>query len=76
MGAQLRSSPVFATLDLSGDGVHLGFLRLPYSSDDAAWGSVMTPLTVVKNGDGPTALPTGANHGDEYEAPRAVRTCS
>jgi N-alpha-acetyl-L-2,4-diaminobutyrate deacetylase len=72
MDAQLRPSPVSATLDLSADGVHHGFLRLPYSRDDAAWGSFMIPLTLVKNGDGPTALPTGANHGDEYEGPIAL----
>ena len=49
-----------------------GFLRLPYSRDDAAWGSIMIPVTVVKNGEGPTALLTGANHGDEYEGPIAL----
>ncbi len=27
----------------------------------------MIPVTVVKNGAGPTALLTGGNHGDEYE---------
>ena len=27
----------------------------------------MIPITVVRNGEGPTALLTGANHGDEYE---------
>jgi N-alpha-acetyl-L-2,4-diaminobutyrate deacetylase len=52
--------------------VQHGFLRLPYSRDDSAWGSVMIPLTVVRNGDGPTALLTGANHGDEYEGPIAL----
>ena len=29
---------------------------LPYSRDDSAWGSIMIPICVVKNGDGPTAL--------------------
>lgn len=33
----------------------------------------MIPLTVIKNGDGPTALLTGANHGDEYEGPVALQ---
>ncbi len=33
----------------------------------------MIPITVVRNGDGPTALLTGANHGDEYEGPVALR---
>ena len=32
----------------------------------------MQPVTVVKNGNGPTALLTGANHGDEYEGPVAL----
>lgn len=69
---QLTPSPVTATVDFAAPGVNHGFLRLPYSRDDAAWGSVMTPITVVVGGDGPTALLTGANHGDEYEGPIAL----
>jgi len=68
----LRPSPISATVDFSAEGVQHGFLRLPYSRDDSAWGSVMIPLTVVKNGAGPTALLTGGNHGDEYEGPIAL----
>lgn len=68
----MKPSPISATVDFDAPGVSHGFLRLPYSRDDAAWGSVMIPLTVVKNGTGPTALLTGANHGDEYEGPIAL----
>lgn len=68
----LRPSPVSPTVDFDRDGVQHGFLRLPYSRDDSAWGSVMIPICVVKNGKGPTALLTGANHGDEYEGPLAL----
>ncbi|WP_037382394.1 N(2)-acetyl-L-2,4-diaminobutanoate deacetylase DoeB [Sinorhizobium americanum] len=68
----LRPSPISATVDFEADGVQHGFLRLPYSRDDSAWGSVMIPITVVKNGVGPTALFTGGNHGDEYEGPIAL----
>ena len=68
----LPSSPVAATIDLLAEGVSHGFLRLPHSRDDSAWGSVMIPITIVKNGAGPTALLTGANHGDEYEGPIAL----
>jgi len=68
----LRPSPISPTVDFSAEGVQHGFLRLPYSRDDSAWGSVMIPLTVVKNGEGPTALLTGGNHGDEYEGPIAL----
>ncbi|KAA0968098.1 N-alpha-acetyl diaminobutyric acid deacetylase DoeB [Aureimonas fodinaquatilis] len=69
---ELPPSPISATIDLQARGVHHGFLRLPYSRDDSAWGSVMIPLTVVCNGNGPTALLTGGNHGDEYEGPAAL----
>jgi N2-acetyl-L-2,4-diaminobutanoate deacetylase len=68
----LRPSPITPTVDFSAVGVQHGFLRLPYSRDDSAWGSVMIPVTVIKNGEGPTALLTGGNHGDEYEGPIAL----
>nr|WP_322895386.1 MULTISPECIES: N(2)-acetyl-L-2,4-diaminobutanoate deacetylase DoeB [unclassified Yoonia] len=61
------------TIPLDAQGVHHGFLKLPYSRDDSAWGSVMIPITVIANGAGPTALLTGANHGDEYEGPVALQ---
>lgn len=72
MTTHTRPSPISPTIDLDADGVQHGFLRLPYSRDDAAWGSVMIPISVIKNGKGPTALLTGANHGDEYEGPIAL----
>lgn len=68
----MRPSPVSPTVDFSAEGVQHGFLRLPYSRDDSAWGSVMIPITVVRNGMGPCALLTGGNHGDEYEGPIAL----
>ncbi|RCV91677.1 N(2)-acetyl-L-2,4-diaminobutanoate deacetylase DoeB [Billgrantia montanilacus] len=64
---QLRPSPISATVDFDADGVQHGFLKLPISVDESAWGAVMIPVTVVRNGEGPTALLTGGNHGDEYE---------
>ena len=69
----LPPNPIVPTVPFHEDGKHHGFLRLPYSRDDSAWGSVMIPITVVRNGDGPTALLTGANHGDEYEGPVALQ---
>lgn len=67
-----RANPISATVDFERDGVQHGFLRLPHSRDDSAWGAVMIPITVAKNGKGPTVLLTGANHGDEYEGPVAL----
>ncbi len=72
----MKPSPISPTIDFDRDGVHHGFLKLPYSRDDAAWGAVMIPITVVRNGNGPTALLTGANHGDEYEGAVALRKLS
>jgi len=69
----METSPIKPTIPLDQDGCHHGFLRLPYSRDDSAWGSIMIPITVIKNGGGPTALLTGANHGDEYEGPVALQ---
>lgn len=69
----MKPNPISPTIPFDEDGAHHGFLRLPYSRDDSAWGSVMIPISVVRNGDGPTALLTGANHGDEYEGPAALQ---
>lgn len=71
-GPATRANPISPTVDFARDGVQHGFLRLPYSRDDSAWGAVMIPITVAKNGKGPTVLLTGANHGDEYEGPVAL----
>lgn len=68
----LTDNPISATVDFERDGVQHGFLKLPYSRDDSAWGAVMIPITVIKRSAGPTALLTGGNHGDEYEGPVAL----
>jgi N-alpha-acetyl-L-2,4-diaminobutyrate deacetylase len=65
-------NPISATVDFDQDGVQHGFLKLPHSHDDSGWGSMMIPITIAKNGEGPTLLFTGANHGDEYEGPIAL----
>lgn len=66
-------SPVSATIPFDVDGKHTGFLTLAHSRDDSAWGSVMIPLCVIRNGQGSVALLTGGNHGDEYEGPLALQ---
>lgn len=69
----MKPNPITSTVPFDEDGTHHGFLRLPYSRDDSAWGSVNIPISVIKNGAGPVALLTGANHGDEYEGPVALQ---
>lgn len=65
-------TPISATVDFDRDGIQHGHLVLPHSHDESAWGSIMIPICVVKNGTGPTVLMTGGNHGDEYEGPIAL----
>jgi N-alpha-acetyl-L-2,4-diaminobutyrate deacetylase len=66
------TNPISATIDFERDGLQHGFLQIPHSRNDSAWGSIMLPITVAQNGDGPSAILTGANHGDEYEGPIAL----
>src|SRR3546814_19497537 len=68
----MRNSPIKPTVDFAKEGVQHGFLKLPYSRDESAWGALMIPITVVRRGIGPTVLLTGGNHGDEYEGPVAL----
>lgn len=68
----MTTSPVSTDIDFERDGVQHGFLSLPHSHDESGWGMLMIPITVAKNGAGPTALLTGGNHGDEFEGPIAL----
>jgi N-alpha-acetyl-L-2,4-diaminobutyrate deacetylase len=68
----MMNSPITPTVDYSKPGVQHGFLKVPYSRDDSAWGAIMIPITVAQRGNGPTVLLTSANHGDEYEGPVAL----
>ncbi|HET6521982.1 MAG TPA: succinylglutamate desuccinylase/aspartoacylase family protein, partial [Geminicoccaceae bacterium] len=45
---------------------------MPWSRNDSAWGAVRVPVTVVRNGGGPTAPLVAGNHGDEYEGQIAL----
>lgn len=56
-------------IDFEKRGKQVGFLDLPHSVHDDAWGVLRIPLCVIKNGEGPTVILQGGNHGDEYEGP-------
>ena len=66
------ANPISATIDFEREGLQHGFLQIPHSRNDSAWGSIMLPISYARNGDGPGAILTGANHGDEYEGPIAL----
>ncbi len=55
------------TVDFEQEGKQVGWLRLPNSVTRSAYGVLMIPVAVIKNGSGPQILMTAGNHGDEYE---------
>lgn len=61
------------SMDWETEGKQHGYLSVPYSSDESAWGAVRVPITLIRNGSGPTVMFTGGNHGDEYEGPIALK---
>ncbi|MEK0084598.1 N-alpha-acetyl diaminobutyric acid deacetylase DoeB [Benzoatithermus flavus] len=67
-----EESRVSCTIDLDAPGKRAGYLNVPWSRNDSAWGAIRIPIHVICGGDGPTVLFTGANHGDEYEGPIAL----
>ena len=68
----MASSLISSELDFDAEGKQAGYLRLPHSTHVSAYGWQPIPITVLKNGDGPTLLIMAGNHGDEYEGQIAV----
>ncbi len=62
----------FSTIDLDKRGKQIGWIMLPHSTHDDAWGVTRVPIAVISNGNGPTVILEGGNHGDEYEGPIAI----
>ncbi len=63
----MSDSPIACTIDLAGSGRQVGKLQVPRSANTAGWASTWVPIVSLANGDGPTVLVLGGNHGDEYE---------
>lgn len=62
-------SLIRADVDFEQDGKQFGNLAVPQSTNSAGWAKYFIPVTVIKNGSGPTAVLFGGNHGDEFEGP-------
>lgn len=72
IGIDTPPSLIGTDIDYDREGFQSGVLRLPYSHDRSGYGYIPIPIAVLKQGDGPTVLLTGGNHGDEYEGPIAL----
>jgi predicted deacylase len=63
---------ITSEVDFDAGGKQAGYLRVPHSTHRSAYGWIPVPITVIRNGDGPTLLITAGVHGDEYEGQIAV----
>src|SRR5579871_3144828 len=63
----MTSPVVSSTIDLLADGKQLGRLAYPKITNTGGWAYSFVPIAVIGNGNGPTVLVSGGNHGDEYE---------
>lgn len=64
-----RISTARTTIDFDRPGKQVGFVDIPHSPHEDAWGATRVPLAVIANGKGPTVILQAGNHGDEYEGP-------
>jgi N-alpha-acetyl-L-2,4-diaminobutyrate deacetylase len=72
----MERTQLHASVDWHKPGKQHGHLFIPYSYNLAGWANLMVPVTVVKHGEGPTALVMAGNHGDEYPGQVAIlRLC-
>jgi predicted deacylase len=71
-----RPSRLVPEVDFDRDGVQHGFIRLFHSTHASAYGFIPIPITVIRNGAGPTALFVSGTHGDEYEGQVALSELS
>ncbi len=46
-----QRSPAFTTIDLDKPGKQIGFVMIPHSPHDDAWGVTRLPIAVISNGD-------------------------
>jgi predicted deacylase len=65
-------SRIWSPIDFDRDGKQSEVLYLPHSSEQSAYGVIAIPIVCIRNGEGPTALLTAGNHGDEYEGQIAL----
>ncbi|WP_251134489.1 succinylglutamate desuccinylase/aspartoacylase family protein [Falsiruegeria litorea] len=63
---------ISSEVDLDAMGKHAGFLRVPHSVHDSAYGWIPVPIASIRNGAGPVVLLLAGVHGDEYEGQIAL----
>jgi N-alpha-acetyl-L-2,4-diaminobutyrate deacetylase len=68
----LNPPAVSSTIDLERPGKQIGRLQYPKITNTAGWAYEFVPIACFANGEGPTVVVSGGNHGDEYEGQIAL----
>jgi len=68
----MTGTQITSEVDFEAQGKQAGYLRVPHSVHRSAYGWVGVPITVLRNGDGPTLVLSAGVHGDEYEGQIAL----
>lgn len=58
--------------DAEMDGKHFSWIKIGHSVNKSGYGVIPIPITIIKNGAGPTLLLQAGVHGDEYEGQIAL----
>ena len=69
----MDKSRLRCSIDFDQPGRQVGYLAVVHSDNRHAYGMLPVPIACIANGDGPTALITAGNHGDEHEGPIIAR---
>mgnify|MGYP001585267676 FL=1 len=68
----MTETSISAEVDYEAQGKQSGYLRVPHSVHRSAYGWLPVPITVIRNGEGPTLVMAGGTHGDEFEGQIAI----
>lgn len=68
----MTATQIISEVDFEASGKQSGYLRVPHSVDRSAYGWLPVPVTVIRNGQGPTLVISAGVHGDEFEGQIAV----
>ncbi|MBS7705583.1 hypothetical protein C7450_10456 [Chelatococcus asaccharovorans] len=63
----MQRSRIWTEIDLQKEGKTTGYLRVPISTNESAYGWIPVPIASIKNGSGPRILLIAGSHGDEWE---------
>ena len=68
----MPGSLISCEIDLDSSGSQSGYLRVPHSTHESAYGWQPIPITLIAHSEGPTIVLMAGVHGDEYEGQIAL----